>query len=347
MTMATKKIINLALQGGGAHGAFTWGALDALLEDERIDFKTISGTSAGAMNAAVMVSGMLAGGPAKAREYLATFWRRVSQSGRFGVFTDPAMEKLWAPLAAQFGSMASSASYMGFDYLSRMFSPYQFNPLAINPLRDILTDLVDFEALKKSKNYHLHISATDVMESRLRIFTGDEITVDALLASACLPQLFQAVAINGHYYWDGGYMGNPSLYPLTNCTASRDILVVQIDPIVAKKVPHSADEIADRLNEISFNASLLIELKGLNLVNKLIQRGHLDQGRAGLRQFHLHMVGDEDTMGSLTLESKFNPEWGFLSRLRDAGHTATRRWLAANFESIGIKSTLDVDALTA
>lgn len=345
------KTINLALQGGGAHGAFTWGVLETLAADERLSFKTISGTSAGAMNGAVFIYGMISGGRKKAIELLETFWRRVSQSGRFGIFTGSNMaEKLFGPMAGTLaGPLAGMATgaYMGFDMLSKMFSPYQFNPLGVNPLRDILLDIIDFKKLAATLDYNLHISATDVLDSRLKIFTGEEISVDALLASSCLPQLFQAVEINGRYYWDGGFMGNPTLFPLTQCEASNDLLIVRIDPFKRPGLPTTPDGIADRLNEISFNSPLLVELRGLHLINQLLREGHLNALDSGMRHLHIHMVADDSTMAALPLESKFNPDWDFLLTLREAGQKAAKAWLVAHYAAIGETSSLDLGELLA
>lgn len=336
-----KKTINLALQGGGAHGAFTWGVLEHLLQDGRFDFHTISGTSAGSMNAAVMATGLLQGGNAKAIELLEVFWRRISQSGRFGGGAFPqGMAAFQAPMNA----MAAGA-YMGFDMMSRMFSPYQFNPLGLNPLKDILLELVDFKRIQVATNLKLFISATDVLRSRLRLFTDKDITVEALLASACLPQLFQAIEIDGHYYWDGGYMGNPTLFPLTKCQHSQDILIVQIDPVHRDDVPKTAEAIADRLNEISFNSPLLVELRGLHLVNELLKKGHLKSEECGLRPLHLHVISDEKTMAAQPLESKFNPAWDFLLSLREAGNNAAKKWLAAHAGEVGNKSSVNMARL--
>ncbi len=343
MNQGSKKIVNLALQGGGAHGAFTWGVLEQLLLDGRVSFKTISGTSAGSMNGVVFAYGMLKGGADKAIQMLEQFWRKVSDSGRFGAFAaSNTMDQFLGPM-----KMMASGAYAGFDMMSKYFSPYQLNPLGLNPLKDVLLSLIDFDELRKSNAINLHISATDVLKSKLKIFTGAEITVDAVLASACLPQLFQAVVIDGDYYWDGGFMGNPSLFPLTKCDATKDIMIVQIDPIFRDAVPRTPETIADRLNEISFNSPLLVELRGLYLVNTLVKDGHLNEQQCGLRQLHLHMVGDEKAMSGLPLESKFNPEWNFLQSLREAGKAATKKWLRAHFDDLGVKSTLDVDRLVA
>jgi NTE family protein len=334
------KTINLALQGGGAHGAFTWGVLEHLLQDARFDFKTISGTSAGAMNGAVLAYGLLQGDRANAALLLEKFWYGVSKAGRFGIFSTPnAIEQFMGPMRR----MAAGA-YAGFDIMSRMISPYQFNPLDYNPLKDILLDIVDFEALRKSEHYQLHISATDVLRGRLKNFTTSEISVDVILASACLPHLFQAVKIGEHYYWDGGYMGNPSLYPMTRCQATQDIVIVQIDPVSRSALPKKAEDIADRVNEISFNSPLVAELRGIHFVNRLLEKGHI-RDESGLRPLHLHVISDAKTMAALPLDSKFNPEWEFLKSLRDVGRAAGKKWVEENYEAVGKRGTMSLDHL--
>ncbi|MBI3419319.1 MAG: patatin-like phospholipase family protein [Proteobacteria bacterium] len=336
------KTINLALQGGGAHGAFTWGVLQALLEDERLDFHTITSTSAGSMNGAVMATGLLKGGPKEAIGLLETFWHRVSQAGRYGIFSAPNVMQDWM---SSTGRMAANA-FAGFEMMSYFFSPYQFNPLDYNPLQKIIADMVDFPLLQKSDKIALHICATDVKRSQIKIFSGKELSADALLASSCLPQIFQAVEIKGHYYWDGGYLGNPPLFPLTRCKYSQDMLIVQIDPILVGEVPKTGEAIADRLNEINFNSPLLMELRGLEHINRLLRKGYLSK-ESGQRELYVHLIGDDEAMGALSLESKFNPEWDFLNGLRDTGHRRAKAWLSRHFDDIGQKSSVDLETLLA
>jgi len=354
LSKTSKKIVNLALQGGGSHGAFTWGALEGLLEDGRVDFRTISGTSAGSMNAVVLVYGLIVGGAAKATALLEQFWRKVSESGSFGMPSNFGMqnaartaENLFDPMGLMHGGMMAAGAYAGFDMMSKWLSPYQFNPLGVNPLRDILLSVVDFKVFSAATPYNLFVAATDVLQSRLKTFTDTEVTVDAVLASACLPQLFQAVKINDHYYWDGGYMGNPTLFPLTNCPASQDILIFQIDPIARREVPRTPGSIADRINEISFNSPLLVELRGIRLINQLIHAGHLTAEQCGLRELYLHIVSDDAKMATLPLETKFNTDWDFLNGLRQSGYQSAKKWLEENFATLGSKSSIDIDALVA
>jgi NTE family protein len=331
------------MRGGGAHGAFTWGVLEALLEDGRFDFHTITATSAGAMNGAIFATGLLHGGPKEAINLLESFWHKVSEAGRFGIFsTTNALQQMMGP----FGKLATGA-YMGLDMLATMFSPYQFNPMGYNPLRDIIAEMVDFPLLQKSKDLVLHVCATEVTKCHLKIFSGKELSTDALLASACLPQLFQAVEIDGNYYWDGGYMGNPPLFPITHSNDSRDILIVQIDPVLNANIPRTGEAIADRLNEISFNSPLLMELRGIENINQLLRDGHLNEKTCGLREFYIHIIGDDEHMADLSLESKFNPEWGFLNGLREAGHRRAQAWIKENFAKIGQRSTAKLGEILA
>ena len=260
--MSGRKIISLALQGGGSHGAFTWGVLDEILADERLEIEAISGTSAGSMNAAVAAYGLEIGGIEQARKLLKQFWVNVAQIGALS----PIQPTLFDRLTGNH-NLDYSPAFLGFDFLSRMLSPYQFNPLGLNPLREILLDLIDFERLGRCTRIELYISATNVRTCGLKVFHGHEVTADALLASACLPFMFKAVEIGGDSYWDGGFMGNPTLYPLIHKCRTQDIVIVQINPIFRPDVPMTSSAILDRINEISFNSSLLHELRGLTSIS--------------------------------------------------------------------------------
>jgi NTE family protein len=292
------KPINLALQGGGAHGAFTWGVLDRFLEDERIDIEAISGTSAGAINAAVLADGFMRGGARSARERLRMFWEEVGdaaslspiQRGPFDIFGGD-----W--------SLDTSLGYFFFDAWTRMVSPYDFNPL-----RDILARTVDFARVRACEEVKLFVSATNVETGRVRIFDGKTVTADMVLASACLPTLFQAVEIDGQHYWDGGYMGNPSLFPFFYASESDDILIVQINPIERKGVPRSAHEIMNRVNEISFNASLLSELRSVDFVRRMLGEGRLDSKR--YRALDLHIIDMQSGAASFDASTKLVPQPG-------------------------------------
>ncbi|MET3354854.1 patatin-like phospholipase family protein [Xanthobacter autotrophicus] len=333
------KSVSLALQGGGAHGAFTWGVLDRLLQDERLVVSGITGTSAGAMNAVVLASGLAKGDPEEARHALTQFWRDVSRDGRMSPLQRTAFDRLMGNW-----SLARNPAYLAFEVASRFFSPYDFNPLNINPLREILEAHVDFEALRQSQ-VKIFISATNVHTGRARIFGHDEMTADAVMASACLPFLFQAVEIDGVPYWDGGYMGNPPLFPLYEKADADDIILVQINPVMRETTPRTASEIQNRINEITFNASLLSQLRAIDHAAKLIDQGLLSRwtlGGSSFRRVRLHRIGGEDQLVALDATSKMNAEWTFLQHLRDLGRAAAEVFLETHFDDLGRRSTLDL-----
>jgi NTE family protein len=339
MSDGSVRTVNLALQGGGAHGAFTWGVLDRLLEDGRLHVEGISGTSAGAMNGAMVAYGYVNGGRDGARAALERFWRRISEAW----FVSP-FQPSWFDRVFGWGGLDYSVGYQTFDALSRLYSPYQFNLLDLNPLRDILVETCDFSAVRSCERIKLFACATNVRSGKIKIFSPEEITPDALLASACLPQLFRAVEIDGESYWDGGYLGNPALYPLmTGCNA-QDVVLVQVNPIRIAAVPTTAREIADRVNEISFNSTLMREMRAIHFVTKLIEGDKLNEsGR--MRRIYFHMIEAEQVMARLGASSKLNGDWDFLCELRDLGRGQADAWLAANFAALGARSTLDIDGL--
>ena len=332
------KSINLALQGGGAHGAFTWGALDRLLEDDRIRIEGISATSAGAMNAAVLAAGIAEDGNPGAKKALAKFWHRISRAASSGPLQPTLLEHL-------FGNhlMAHSAGFVFFDLMMRLFSPYQFNPLNQNPLRQVLLDSVDFAALNpKTCPIKLYLAATKVRTGKIKVFDNSEI-VDAVLASSCLPFLFQAVEIDHEVYWDGGYAGNPPIFPLIYNCSSSDVLIVQLSPMRREELPHSSMEIVNRVNEISFNSSLLREMRAIRFVTRLIDDGTVVDG--SLRRMLIHAIAADDVMTTLSVASKLDAAWKFLTRLRDIGRERAERWLAAHFDRLGVESTVDLQAV--
>lgn len=334
-----KPALNLALQGGGAHGAYTWGVLDRLLEEDRYFIEAISGTSAGAVNAVVASAGLQIGGPDKAREDLETFWKAISALSRFSIFKRNPISKL----LGQF-NIEKSPGFLGFDLLSRVLSPYDFNPFDLNPLRDLLTDLVDWDALRKTDAPELFISATDVRSGRVKVFRNKELQPESVLASACLPMLFQAVEIDGNAYWDGGYMGNPSLWPFSYECGSNDILIVQINPVFRPEVPRTSREILDRMNEITFNSSLLRELRAMEFVGRLLESEGVNPGR--YKKMLVHMIGS-DAINHFGAASKFNAEWEFLTELRDLGRASAATWLVTHGDAVGEKSSVDLRALFA
>jgi NTE family protein len=331
----TRKRINLALQGGGAHGAFTWGVLDQILADGRLEIDGITGTSAGAVNAALVADGLARGGPDEARQRLAEFWRAVSVNGHLPDLQRSVVDRLF--------SFAPQGAWLGA--LSRFWSPYDLNPLNINPLKDLIERFVDFEAIRRDSDLELFISATDVRTGELRVFTREELTAEVVMASACLPLLFRAVEIGGVPYWDGGYSGNPALGPFLRATATEDVLVVQIYPRVRAKTPVSRGEIVSRLSELTFNASLLSELRAVEFVGKLIDQERLPHGtgHGEFRRVRLHRVAMERPGEALDTRSKLNTDFEYFETLQKLGQRATRRFLDAHFDDIGRRSTIGTE----
>ena len=330
------KVINLALQGGGAHGAYTWGVLDRLLEDERIVIEGISATSAGAMNAAALAQGLTEGGERGARTALEVFWRSVSRTASLSP-----LQPTW--LDRWFGNwnMDYSPAYLAFDLLTRTFSPNQFNPLDLNPLRDLLVETIDFERLRCCTAVKLFVSATNVRTGRIKVFKTEEISADVLMASACLPFLHRTVEIDGEPYWDGGYMGNPAIFPLIYDCAAPDVVIVRVNPIRRDDLPRTAREILNRVNEISFNSSLLRELRAIGFVSRLIDQGLIKEG--ALKRVLVHGIDAEDYMARLGYSSKLNPSWDFLVHLRDLGRESAARWLDNSFDRLGAVSSIELE----
>jgi len=329
-------LVDLALQGGGAHGAFTWGVLDRLLEESWLTFDGISGTSAGAMNAAVMASGHAHGGADGAKAALEDFWKRVSDASKFSPMRRGPMEMLTGQWTLDYSPM-----YLAAEMASRIFSPYDLNPLGNHPLRPILADMVDFEALATSP-IKLFITATNVRTGAGHVFRNAQITPDVLLASGCLPTLFQAVEIDGEFYWDGGYSGNPTITPLVRDCESDDTILVQINPIVRSELPRSARDILNRLNEVSFNAPLLKELRMIALLHEAADPGRGEGAKwAAMR---LHRIAT-DRVTELTSSSKMITEWRFLCGLRDEGRRTAGLFLDAHGADLGKRSTVDMSAL--
>ena len=329
-------LIDLALQGGGSHGAFTWGVLDRLLEEPWLRIDGISGTSAGAMNAAVLVDGFAKGGADGARTGLETFWRRVSEAARYSPFRR-------GPIDVMLGrwTLDSSPMYVAMDLMSRLISPYQMNPAGSNPLREILADLVDFEQLTKSP-IKLFVTATNVRTGRGHVFKNDAITPEVLLASACLPTLFQAIEIDNELYWDGGYSGNPTITPLIRECKSQDTILITINPVERNERPRSAAEILNRLNEVSFNAVLLKELRMIALLRQVADPGNTEGAQwAGMR---IHRIGSE-MLTELGASSKLNAEWAFFTLLQEEGRRSAEAFLNTHANDIGQRSTLNVDDL--
>ncbi len=334
----TKKV-NLAFQGGGSHGAVTWGVADRLLEDDRIDIDAISGSSAGAVNAAAVAYGLHKGGCEGAREALDAIWKRISEAG-----------ELYSPVRANLFSMHpgsddlfNTISYQFFDTLTRSFSPYQFNPFDINPLRRILEDCIDFESLRHCKVTKLFIAATNVRTGKVHVFETKDASTSVVCASACLPFLFKAVEVDGEHYWDGGYMGNPVLFPFFYEAESSDVIIVHVNPLERDEVPVTAPEIMNRLNEINFNSSLLRELRAIGFVHKLLDDGWIkDEYRDRLRDIRIHSVRSDRALTEYDVSSKFRTDWAFLTALKQKGRDIADAWLEENFDKIGKESSIDL-----
>lgn len=333
----TARNITLALQGGGAHGAFTWGILDRLLQDEALDIKGVSGTSAGAMNAGILASG-LRDGREGAREALNRFWRAISHLG--AVAFNPYQSTPFHNLNQAWNLDWSPAS-IWLDVMAQFVSPYQMNPLDSNPLRDLLTKHLDLEGLRHEAAIKLFVCATNVKTNRLKIFTNADLTVDSFLASACLPQLHRAVEIDGEYYWDGGFTGNPVLKPLIKYCGTNDLVIVQLNPMERHDLPITSRDIVDRLNEVTMNASLMRELDSISTITGLIESGVLKSEKH--RPIHIHRIADPEVMTPLGTSSKNNTAWDFLTYLKSAGQDCADAWLKQNRRHLGKKSTLDLD----
>ncbi len=337
MATRTPRRISLALQGGGSHGAFTWGVLDRLLEDGRLEIDGISGTSSGAMNAVALADGLVAGGREAARERLSALWTAVGESAA----------EIFAP------SLALSAGTSGLDVppglsayldLAQVLSPAALNPLGVNPLRHVLTSVFDFERLRAADSPRVFVSATQLRTGKLRVFRNDELSVEVLLASACLPALHHTIEIDGEPYWDGGYSGNPTVFPLVfNCEAA-DVVVVLVQPLRRESVPTTVDAIRERVAELAFNGSFLREMRAI-----ATSKSHIGPGRPAtgplegrLQRLNVHLIESDDALGALAPRSRLNALPGFLGTLREAGRNAADAWLAMHLAGVGRASTVDL-----
>lgn len=335
----SRKKINLALQGGGAYGAFTWGVLDHVLEDGRLEIEGITGASAGAINAILLADGLARGGPQEARTRLADFWRAMSLGGNLPEAQRKAVDRLFSFLPLDDWPMS-----IWFKAVSHYLSPYDLNPLNINPLKELIERFVDFAAVRSCQSPQLFVSATNVHTGKLCIFPHDKITADVIAASACLPHLFRAVEINGVPYWDGGYLGNPSIFPLFQTTTTEDVLLVQINPLQRKSTPTSNEQIISRLNEVTFNSPLMGELRAIEFVARLIDQGRLQRGigPGKYRRVHMHRIALEGPAQELNSESRLNTDYDFFEMLRDNGRRAARRFIDTHFDDIGVRGTVDL-----
>jgi NTE family protein len=326
---AGEKILNLALQGGGSHGAFTWGVLDRLLEEKGLAFEGITGTSAGAVNAVVLADGLAAGGRQGAREALRAYWRKVS-----GLSSQSLMPPTPLNKAMDFPLVHP----LGFVFLTYFASPYQTNPLNYNPFKELLREAINFERVRQQTAVKLFLCATNVQTAKVKIFCGNDISLEHLLASTCLPLLMQAVEVDGEYYWDGSYAGNPAIFPLVYDCAARDILMIHITPAVRPGVPTTSPAIMNRMQEISFNTALIREMRTIDHFNRLIDDGRLEGGKRLL----IHLIEAEDLIRGISWWSRLSADWDFLMHLHHIGRARAEEWLDANFERIGVESTVDL-----
>lgn len=335
------KVVTLALQGGGSHGAFTWGVLDRLLEDERIGIEGISGASAGAMNAVVLAHGFTRGGREGARQALKDFWEAIATKAPFNAMGES------PSAAAGTGSLGSAAPLQAFLFMTRFFSPYQLNPFDANPLRDILVSQVDFERLRGGCGIALFIAATRVSTGTLRLFRTRELTIDALLASACLPSLHHSIEIDGEAYWDGGLSANPPVLPLLRECSANDMIMVLLHPAPSTETPSSADEISRRLTEISFTSAFFAEIEGLAVAKRDAEREWISLGRPQrrLRRFHTHLIDSREFMSRLSTLSKANTHSSFIEALHDEGRNRAELWLESSFHLIGASSSCSLEQI--
>jgi len=333
-----RTMLNLCLQGGGAHGAYTWGAIDRLLEDERIALEGLSGTSAGAVNAAVLADGLRRGGNPGGREALGRFWRELGQMPGLAAVSNPMVRR-----ALGEWHLDNSPTYLAMDLISRLLSPYALNPSRFHPLRDILEAHVDFAALRAPEAPRVVVCATCVSTGQRRLFDNTSLSVEAVLASTCLPSLFPAIEIDGEALWDGGFTGNPPMYALHLRSLAEDFLIIRINPLRRAEIPTQARDIINRVNEVSFNATFVLELQTFALVQNLLREEGLGGHR--LARLRLHCIEAEDALSTLGASSKLNNEPAFLEYLFDIGRRAADTWLAENRAGLGTRSTFDLTPL--
>lgn len=330
----TKKVA-FALQGGGAHGAFTWGILDKFLEDGRFEIEGLSGTSAGGLNSVALIQGMMKGGPEGARKELHHLWQSVAKMSSMGPFKNTPYESFLGQY-----NLDRSLGYIGMNFLKSMFSPYEFNPFNIDPFKDFIEDFFDFEALREYRKIKLFLCATQVSSGKLKLFSLEDLSLDVIRASACLPFLFQAVKIGDEHYWDGGFVGNPAIYPLIyNCETS-DIFVVQLSVMRRKQLPRTAAEIRDRHKEITYNACLMREMRSIDFVTELIDKGLLDKDK--IKRLFMHLLRDENLFGSLNISSALNASWDFIEFLFNQGRLVAHDWIRKHYDDIGVRTTTDM-----
>ncbi len=330
---AGQKVVNLVLQGGGSHGAFTWGVLDRLLEEERLAFDGITGTSAGAVNAVVMADGLAAGGREAARKALRIYWEKVSALASGGVFKPSVFDKA----NPNFG-LEHSPGYLFMESMTYFASPYQMNPFNYNPLKDLLAETIDFERVRRQQELKLFVCATDVQTTKIKVFERKALGVEHVLASTCLPLMMQAVEVDGEYYWDGSFTGNPAIFPLLFECEARDIIMAHITPAARPGVPTTSPAIINRMQEISFNTSLIREMRTLTYLSEQIDGGKM----TGIKRMLVHLIEAEDLIRVLSWSSRLNGDWDFLMHLFDKGRYRADQWLKSNFEHLGVQSTVNL-----
>jgi NTE family protein len=333
--LAGQKSINLALQGGGSHGAFTWGVLDRLLDDERLTFDGVTATSAGGVNAVLLADGLALGGRQGAKDLMAAFWKKMSETTMNSIIAPSWFDRV----NPNFG-LEHSPGYVMVDIISRFMSPYQLNPMDLNPMRDLLNEVVNFERVRQQKVLKLFLSATNVRTGKVAVFPNKEITAEHVLASACLPFMMRSPVIDGEAYWDGGFMGNPAIFPVIYGCESCDVLLVHLTPTERVELPTNSRAILNRMQEISFNSSLMREMRAVAFVTQMIDDGKLTGGK---RMF-IHLIEAEDVIKELSGSSKMNADWRFLAHLFELGRERADKWLAANFDKIGAETTVDLKA---
>ena len=326
-----RKKINIALQGGGAHGAFTWGVLDQLLENEQLNYEGISGTSAGAVNAVAIACGLMENGPEGARSKLRQIWEKVHHAGQAS-----------APILFPMGVLWQTMTKRTVSKFAEHFSPYEFNPMDINPLHDILNDTIDFKGLRKHSPVKLFIAATNVANGQPKIFTQNEINADMVMASACLPALFKAVKIGKNYYWDGGYSSNPDLINLINETRTCDTLLIQLSPIVSKELPTTKEKILDNINRITFNQPLCREIEVIHRVRQMSRLKAADASERRYQRMRFHLIDASKVTSKLDGKTKMSPEKEVLEYLFDSGKRAARLWTKKHFNDLGKRSSADL-----
>lgn len=336
----TKQIkkINLALQGGGAFAAFAWGALDRFLEDDRISIDGISATSAGSVNAVALAQGYIKGGREGARQTLHDLWKAISIAG-----TNTGMNYK-SPIEDMFSELIPlPLTLIAFQQMFKNFSPYQFNPLNINPLKEILEKFINVEEIKSKSDLHLYIGATNVKSGKIHVFDKEHLSINAVLASACMPYLFQAVEVNNEFYWDGGYVGNPAIYPLIYNTESRDIVIFHLTPIERDMVPTKVEDIITRSKEISFNSSIMREIRVIDFISKILDEGYIkDEHRDRFKRIYLHSIEPGNALNVQPMLNMLNTDWTFLMSLYQNGRNASSLWLEQNFDALGNKTTIDL-----